>query len=154
MLFATLLLAGFAATMTADELKMDHLMGMKLEHWSKMRAEGMFDSNRVASGAQKVPCSGGKAGEYLCDHVDLLSFLSHEDMGSTTREGNDVWGTLAPGIPSVDTNYNQVGHLRTDASLEPLDKLMARRSLRLMALELSNISGGYLLRPRQVHGVT
>ncbi|MCJ1468788.1 hypothetical protein MMC07_007418 [Pseudocyphellaria aurata] len=75
---------------------MDHLMDLKLEHWGKMRAEGMFDSGRVASVAQKVPCSGGKAGEYSCDHVDLLSFLSHEDMGSTTREGNDVWGWTSP----------------------------------------------------------
>lgn len=92
MLLTFLLLSGIAATTTADELKMDRLMNMKLEHWDKMRAEGMFDSNRVASVAQKVPCSGGKAGEYSCDHVDLLSFLSHEDMESTTREGNDVWG--------------------------------------------------------------
>lgn len=87
-----LLLVSIATITTADELKMDRLMNMKLDHWGKMRAEGMFDSNRVASVAQKVTCSGGKAGNYSCDHVDLLSFLSHEDMGSTTREGNDVWG--------------------------------------------------------------
>ncbi|EEH35338.2 hypothetical protein PAAG_06385 [Paracoccidioides lutzii Pb01] len=29
--------------------------------------------------------------------VDMLSFLSHEDMESTSREGNDVWGRNAPG---------------------------------------------------------
>lgn len=92
MLRLSLLLTGIAAIITADELKMDRLMNLKLEHWGKMRAEGMFDTNRVASVAQKVPCSRGKAGEYSCDRVDLLSFLSHEDMGSTTREGNDVWG--------------------------------------------------------------
>lgn len=92
MLFTALLLAGIAVTAVADGLEMDLLMNMKLDQWGKMRAEGMFGPNRVGSVTQKVPCSGGKAGEYECDHVDLLSFLSHEDLGSTTRHGNDVWG--------------------------------------------------------------
>lgn len=156
MLFTIRLLVSIAAIATADELKMDRLMNMKLEQWGKMRAEGMFDPNRVASMAQKVTCSGGKAGDYSCDHVDLLSFLSHEDMGSITREGNDVWGMFETSydILLADTEYNQVGLLWMDVSLGLLDKPMALRSLRSIALELSNIWGGYLPRPRQVHGVT
>lgn len=90
-LLTILLLADIAVTAIADGLEMDLLTNMKLDHWGKMKAEGMFGPNRVASVTQKVPCSEGKAGEYECDHVDLLSFLSHEDLGSSTRAGNDVW---------------------------------------------------------------
>jgi hypothetical protein len=73
--------------------KMQVLMNMKLTHREQQRAAGVFDENKYASSGP-VACSNGKAGEYACGNVDLMAFLSHQDMGSSTREGNDVWGKL------------------------------------------------------------
>lgn len=75
--------------------KMDRLMQMKLEAKNKMRAQGFFDEGRydkgrVASGF--TACANGQAGPYSCSGVDMTGFLSHGEMGSSTREGNDVWG--------------------------------------------------------------
>ncbi|KAI9844683.1 MAG: hypothetical protein M1837_005425 [Sclerophora amabilis] len=91
------ILAGLLGAATAgEERKMDRLMSMKTQQWDKMRAEGQFDRDTYKSLQRATPCVNGKAGEYACDNVDLLSFLSHQDMGSTTREGNDVWGWTSP----------------------------------------------------------
>ena len=74
--------------------EMDRLMDLKIKHWSKMRASGAFnrfdDTDARVMGT--MPCTNGKAGEYACENVDMLSFLSHQEMGSTTKEGNDIWG--------------------------------------------------------------
>lgn len=42
--------------------------------------------------ATGTACVDGKAGEYACNKIDLKAFLRHQDMGSRTRVGNDVWG--------------------------------------------------------------
>ncbi|KAL4814971.1 hypothetical protein BDW67DRAFT_165040 [Aspergillus spinulosporus] len=70
---------------------MEYLMSLKQQSRERARAQGLFDINRYPDeGAKK--CKNGKAGEYSCENVDLLSFLSHQALGSATREGNDVWG--------------------------------------------------------------
>lgn len=86
-------LAGLATTINA-QAEMDRLMDLKIKHWTKMRAEGAFDKydNARLQAVGPTPCVNGKAGEYACDKVDLLSLLSHQEMGSTTKEGNDIWG--------------------------------------------------------------
>lgn len=89
------LLVGLASSLHAQG-EMDRLMDMKIKHWNSMRAAGVFDRyDNARMQAQPVgptSCVNGKAGEYSCDKVDLLSFLSHQEMGSTTKEGNDIWG--------------------------------------------------------------
>lgn len=37
-------------------------------------------------------CVDGQAGEYGCKNIDLGAFVSHVDLGSTTRRGSDIWG--------------------------------------------------------------
>ncbi|KAL4767973.1 hypothetical protein BDW60DRAFT_211467 [Aspergillus nidulans var. acristatus] len=70
---------------------MEYLMSLKQQSRERARTQGLFDINRYPDeGAKK--CRNGKAGEYSCENVDLLSFLSHQALGSATREGNDVWG--------------------------------------------------------------
>ncbi|CBF78913.1 hypothetical protein AN7181.2 [Aspergillus nidulans FGSC A4] len=70
---------------------MEYLMSLKQQSRERARSQGLFDINRYPDeGAKK--CKNGKAGEYSCENVDLLSFLSHQALGSVTREGNDVWG--------------------------------------------------------------
>ncbi|KAL4762095.1 uncharacterized protein BDW70DRAFT_159092 [Aspergillus foveolatus] len=70
---------------------MEYLMSLKQQSRERARVQGLFDINRYPDeGAKK--CTNGKAGEYSCENVDLLSFLSHQALGSANREGNDVWG--------------------------------------------------------------
>ena len=45
--------------------------------------------------ASTTACVDGKAGGYSCNNVDLKGFLRHQDLGSRTRVGNDVWGTYS-----------------------------------------------------------
>ncbi|KAK2735926.1 hypothetical protein FQN57_001066 [Myotisia sp. PD_48] len=70
---------------------MQQLMARKTEHRIKLRAEGLFDEGRYLGVNKLTPCANGKSGEYSCQNVDMHGFLSHQAMGSRTREGNDVW---------------------------------------------------------------
>lgn len=43
-----------------------------------------------------TPCGAdGKAGEYPCQNVDLLSFVPLSELG-TSGDGNDIWGWTDP----------------------------------------------------------
>ncbi|KAM0244335.1 hypothetical protein ACHAP5_006351 [Fusarium lateritium] len=53
---------------------------------------GVFDKDRYTKVSSTTACTDGKAGGYSCNNIDLLGFLRHQDMGSRTREGNDIWG--------------------------------------------------------------
>ena len=86
------MLLGALAAYAYAQAEMDRLMDLKLKHWAKMRAEGAFDNARLQAVAGPMPCVNGKSGPYSCSKVDMLGFLSHQDMGSSTKEGNDVWG--------------------------------------------------------------
>lgn len=45
----------------------------------------------------ETPCVNGRAGEFPCNNVDLLSFIPHRDMtGSGLTRGNDIWGWEDP----------------------------------------------------------
>ncbi|KAI4289313.1 MAG: hypothetical protein L6R35_001413 [Caloplaca aegaea] len=95
MKFSTLLVATFATAIHA-QVEMDRLMDLKTKQWDRMRAEGVFNRydnpNARVQAVGPTACVNGKAGEYSCDKVNLLSFLSHAEMGSSTKEGNDIWG--------------------------------------------------------------
>jgi hypothetical protein len=86
--------AGMAAA--ANDANVNRLMQLKTNHWQSMRDNGMFDPGRYKSVSTTTACVNGKAGDYSCQNVDMHAFLSHQDMGSTTREGNDVWGKVSP----------------------------------------------------------
>lgn len=49
----------------------------------------------IVSSQAFTPCQNGKAGEYECDNVDLLSFVSVEDLGCG-GDLNDIWGWTDP----------------------------------------------------------
>lgn len=90
----SLISLALACAVTASregESRMAHLMALKMEHRERSRSQGLFTVNKyIDLGSSK--CVDGKAGEYSCENVDLQGFLSHQALGSTTREGNDVWG--------------------------------------------------------------
>lgn len=78
-------------------VSMSTLRQRKTEQREKDIAAGLFDEDRYeATGA--TACEDGKAGEYLCNNVDLVGFLRHQDAGSRTRQGNDIWGMPSTGV--------------------------------------------------------
>ncbi len=45
----------------------------------------------------QTPCTGGMAGSYPCDNIDLLEHLSLSAMGAGAgQKGNDIWGWTHP----------------------------------------------------------
>lgn len=68
------------------------------------RANGVFAANKYPSMkanpnarmAASVCTNGKAANTYSCGNVDLHGFVSHQDLGSKTREGNDIWGWTSP----------------------------------------------------------
>lgn len=73
--------------------KMEEVMALKVKQWDAARAAGLFGGSKLYQKIFNVkPCAKGKSGEYGCNKVNLHSFLSHEDLGSATFTGNDVWG--------------------------------------------------------------
>ncbi|PKX93417.1 uncharacterized protein P174DRAFT_409642 [Aspergillus novofumigatus IBT 16806] len=124
--FSLLSLACAAAASREGEAAMDRLMSVKIEQRERFRAEGLFDLNQYPDlGSQK--CVNGKAGEYSCENVDLLGFLSHQAMGSKTREGNDIWGWTSPdgrefGIIG-QTDGTAFVEVHADGSLDYLGRL-------------------------------
>jgi hypothetical protein len=79
------------ATNAPNAISMSVVRERKLSLREQQKADGVFDVDRYeATGA--ISCTDGKAGEYSCGNIDLKGFLRHQDMGSRTREGNDVWG--------------------------------------------------------------
>ncbi|EAS34467.3 uncharacterized protein CIMG_05491 [Coccidioides immitis RS] len=86
-----MLLASAGLASAANRAAMDRLMSMKLEAQDNMERDGLFEAGRYRASRQ-VKCVDGKAGEYSCNNVDLHGFLPHEDLGSQTRRGNDIWG--------------------------------------------------------------
>jgi choice-of-anchor B domain-containing protein len=79
------------ATNAPNAISMSVVRERKVSLREQQKADGVFDVDRYeATGA--TSCTDGKAGEYSCGNIDLKGFLRHQDMGSRTREGNDVWG--------------------------------------------------------------
>lgn len=88
---ATLITAVSALAATAAAEPMSVLRKLKLDTWAAQSEAGIFDVDRYEAQAATA-CVDGRAGEYRCNNVDLVSFLRHQDMGSSTRRGNDIWG--------------------------------------------------------------
>ncbi|KAF4994803.1 hypothetical protein FGRMN_5537 [Fusarium graminum] len=71
---------------------MGELRQRKLALHKSAAAAGVFDKDRYKVLSSGTSCTDGKAGEYSCNKIDLKGFLRHQDLGSRTRVGNDVWG--------------------------------------------------------------
>lgn len=98
------------ASSAPNAVPMSVMKEKKMSQFQKDKANGLYDEDRYeASGAKS--CADGKAGEYSCNKVELLSFLRHQDLGSTTREGNDVWGMLIAQVTSRRSKANTIVRL-------------------------------------------
>ncbi|KAH7174999.1 uncharacterized protein B0J16DRAFT_364942 [Fusarium flagelliforme] len=79
------------ANSAPNAIGMGVLRQRKTALFEKQAASGVFDKDRYKV-ASSTACVDGKAGGYSCNNVDMKGFLRHQDMGSRTRVGNDVWG--------------------------------------------------------------
>ena len=69
----------------------------------------------------RIACAGGKAGEFECKGVDLLSHLSKKDMGAEPRIlVNDIWGWTDP---ETNQEYALVGKENSVAIVDVTDQL-------------------------------
>ena len=77
----------------SESPKMKEMMNLMELHYS-MYLKPSLKLKSIKGGMHT--CIFGKAAEYPCNNVDLMSFLTHEDMGSKAKAGNDIWGWEDP----------------------------------------------------------
>jgi choice-of-anchor B domain-containing protein len=68
---------------------MNKVMPIKTKEWAECAATGKCPLN--TQDLTNLPCKNGMAGEYPCQNVDLLAFLSLKTL-TATGAGNDIWG--------------------------------------------------------------
>jgi len=73
--------------------RMEQMMKRKLQHHAACSAAGECPRNRPYM--SEVKCVDGKAGDYDCNNVDLLSFVPISELGST-YQASDSWGWTDP----------------------------------------------------------
>jgi choice-of-anchor B domain-containing protein len=71
--------------------KMNKVMPLIQAHVKQCHASGACPIRTHSKRGGVTKCVNGKAGEYPCDGVDMVSFLSIGAMGGGD-EGNDIWG--------------------------------------------------------------
>ncbi|KAG5925967.1 hypothetical protein E4U42_003770 [Claviceps africana] len=81
--------AGYVQAESAAS-KMSQVMRAKASFHKKKQEAGVF-AEKNYQGTGYVECKDGKAGEYSCHNIDVKGSMTHEAMGSTSREGNDIW---------------------------------------------------------------
>jgi choice-of-anchor B domain-containing protein len=96
-------------------VSMSSLKQRKLDQHAKDLAAGAFDLDAYAE-VKNQPCVDGKAGEYLCNKIDLVHFLRHQDTQSQARVGNDIWGWTS----STGREFGLVGQADGTAFVEVL----------------------------------
>lgn len=68
--------------------RMYGVMEEKRLYWNRERESGVIG---ITASSGSAECINGYAGDYPCSGIDLLSFTSLADLGSS-GQGNDIWG--------------------------------------------------------------
>lgn len=78
-----------------------NIHGLKKTYWDAERSatNNFMPRNSIAGNAQ-VNCVNGVAGGYPCKDIDMLAYVSLNDLGCTNANGNDIWGW-------TDANQNE-----------------------------------------------
>lgn len=79
-----------------SDMQMNKVMPLIAAESRKCHREKTCPDNQPRISGAAVKCEGGKAGEYPCKDVDLLSYVSISDMGGNDN-GNDIWGWTKSG---------------------------------------------------------
>ena len=70
------------------------MMRLKMREHERCVAEHHCPT--IVPAMSETPCgSDGRAGEYPCNNVDLLSFVPLSELG-TSGDANDIWGWTDP----------------------------------------------------------
>ena len=80
----------------AQNTIMEKVMPEKKAFFEKLRRAQVFAQYPEL---ENVSCVDGFAGEFPCSKIDLLHFLSHNEIrgqASKARFGNDIWGWTDP----------------------------------------------------------
>jgi len=88
-----LLLAGAALMAHDDSLPGNGQVPLHARDAMRAFAADHHHNEQLAAMAVTA-CSGGYAGTYPCDNVDLMAFLPHAQIGG--GNGNDIWGWTDP----------------------------------------------------------
>ena len=72
---------------------MDMIMNLKMEEHEKCVEAHKCPTKKPC--LNNVTCTDGKANEYECSNIDLLSFVPLKDLGSE-GDGSDIWGWTDP----------------------------------------------------------
>lgn len=89
--------------MTDVNAHMPYVMKLKEEDHAKCVKEHRCPT--ITPSLAFTPCLDGKAGEYECSNVDMLSFVNVADLGCG-GDLNDIWGWTDP---TTDREYALVG---------------------------------------------
>ena len=86
----------------AEHTRMSETMKIKVAEHAVCVLEHRCPTLRPSSMAA-VPCLDGMAGEYPCENVDMLSFVSLSDLGCESEGcgGNDVWYDPIPSTAAM-----------------------------------------------------
>jgi len=69
---------------------MNRVMTIKEQQWSECADDGRCPVQGLST-VSNIKCVDGRAGEYDCENVDLMSFVPLSDLGCG-GDGNDIWG--------------------------------------------------------------
>ena len=100
-------LATFANDITVSstdpDARMPYVMRLKNAERELCAQQGLCPF--AAPAMRSTPCTNGRAGEYECDKVDLLSFVPLSELGCG-GDANDIWGWTDP---ETKQEYAMVG---------------------------------------------
>ncbi|KAJ8457309.1 hypothetical protein ONZ45_g18362 [Pleurotus djamor] len=102
------------------------VMDRKHASWAQRKAAGIFNAAQYSTITEFTPCVDGKAGEFRCSNIDLLSFYSHADLGSAIGEGSSSWGWVHEGrefIAIAQADGAALAEVTPDGKLDYLGRL-------------------------------
>ena len=77
----------------ADSYYSNQLFIYDLKSDSKTIINSLSTNNEILSINNKIECSGGFAGQFSCNDIDLMSFMDKTQIGgSSSTSLNDIWG--------------------------------------------------------------
>ena len=87
--------------------------------WTTTASLNRPDERMASQSGKKVECSHGKASEFACSNVDLLSFMSVKDLGGGRGVHlSGIWGWTDP---QTDREYALVGRMDGTAFVDVTD---------------------------------
>ncbi|KAJ8514252.1 hypothetical protein ONZ45_g8188 [Pleurotus djamor] len=104
----------------------EEIMARKHRFWDLEARQGVFNTSKYPAITEPIRCVDGRAGEFRCRNIDLLSFSSHSDLGSATGRGSSSWGWVHEGreyIVIAQADGAAIAEVTADGKLDYLGRL-------------------------------